>query len=80
MREHGCVSLSDLCFLLAIVGRKDNSEEYEIKEMLRKQDGTVGEEILSCMVCGCSEVQVVDKKDMPEICAALEERKKKFEK
>lgn len=67
-------------FPLAIVGRKDNSKEYEIKEMLGKQDGTVGEEILSCMVCGCSEVQVVDKKDMPEICAALEERKKKFEK
>ncbi|MBP8614588.1 MAG: hypothetical protein KBI40_07130 [Firmicutes bacterium] len=67
-------------FPLAIVGRKNNTEEYEIKEMPGKQDGAVGEEILSRIVCGCSEVQVVDKKDMPEICAALEERKKKFEK
>ncbi|GEM_PF-931062 len=61
-------------FPLAIVGKKDDSDDYEIKEMVCRQDGTIGEEILCCMKCGCIGVEVVDKKDMPKIYAALEER------
>ncbi len=66
-------------FPLAIVGKKENSDDYEIKEMTCGRSETTGQEILCCMKCGCAQVQVVDKKDMPEIYAALEERMKKFD-
>ncbi len=66
LREHRWVPVPDLWFSPSHSREKMTVNDYEIKEMVCRQDGTIGEEILCCMKCGCIGVEVVDKKDMPK--------------